>query len=141
MSARKDILVIDDDRDLVETLRIVLESKNYEVRAAYDGKEGFHRIEEKLPENSYKMGSYFLEELRKSESPYVKEYRGKGLWIGIELKESAGGARRFCEKLQQEHHILCKETHHHIIRIAPPLIITKEEIDWALEGFKAVLTA
>lgn len=98
-------------------------------------------VEEKLPENSYKMGSYLLEELRKIESPYVKEYRGKGLWIGIELKESAGGARRFCEKLQQEHHILCKETHHHIIRIAPPLIITKEEIDWALEGFRAVLTA
>ncbi len=98
-------------------------------------------IEEKLPENSYNMGKYFLEQLRKIDSPYVKEYRGKGLWIGIELHESAGGARPFCEKLQTEHHILCKETHQHIIRVAPPLIITKEEIDWALEGFKPVLTA
>ena len=97
-------------------------------------------LEEKLPENSYEMGKYFLNELKKIDSPYVKEFRGRGLWIGIELKENAGGARPFCEKLHKEHHILCKETHHHIIRIAPPLVITKEEIDWALEGFKAVLT-
>ena len=98
-------------------------------------------IDENLPENSREMGQYFLEELRKIQGPYVKEYRGKGLWIGIELHESAGGARRFCEKLQKEHHILCKETHHHIIRIAPPLTITKQEIDWALEGFRTVLSA
>jgi ornithine--oxo-acid transaminase len=98
-------------------------------------------LEEHLVENSLQMGKYFLEALRKIESPYVKEYRGKGLWIGIELHEHAGGARRFCEQLQAKHHILCKETHRYIIRIAPPLIITKEEIDWALQGFKAVLTA
>ncbi len=98
-------------------------------------------IEEKLPENSYKMGKYFLAGLRMIQSPYVKECRGKGLWIGIELNERAGGARRFCEKFFTEHHILCKETHNHIIRVAPPLVITKEQIDWALEGFNAVLTA
>ncbi len=97
-------------------------------------------IDEKLPENSHKMGKYLLQELWKIDSPYVKEYRGKGLWIGVELKESAGGARHFCERLYADHHILCKETHHHIIRIAPPLIITKEEIDWAFEGFRSVLT-
>jgi ornithine--oxo-acid transaminase len=95
-------------------------------------------IEEKLPENARKMGEYFLNELKKINSPHVKEYRGKGLWIAIELNEKAGGARRFCEALSKKN-ILCKETHHHIIRIAPPLIITKEEIDWALPRFKEVL--
>ncbi len=97
-------------------------------------------LDEKLPQRSAELGAYFLSELRKIEGPYVKEVRGAGLWIGIELNESAGGARKFCEKLQQEHHILCKETHHHIIRIAPPLVITREEIDWAIKGFKAVLS-
>ncbi|PIE34332.1 ornithine--oxo-acid transaminase [candidate division KSB3 bacterium] len=97
--------------------------------------------DEGLVENSEKRGRYFLEQLRTIQSPYVKEYRGKGLWIAIELHPDAGGARRFCEQLQIEHHILCKETHHHIIRVAPPLIITKEEIDWAVEGFKQVLTS
>ena len=98
-------------------------------------------LEEGLVENSYQMGKYFLEQLRTVQSPYVKEYRGRGLWIAIELHPSAGGARRFCEQLQTEHHILCKETHHHIIRVAPPLIITQEEIDWAMTGFRAVLTS
>lgn len=95
-------------------------------------------LEEKLPENADKMGSYFLNELKKIESPHVKEYRGRGLWIAIELADSAGGARRFCEALAAEK-ILCKETHHNIIRIAPPLVITKDEIDWALPRFKKVL--
>ncbi len=95
-------------------------------------------LEEQLPENSDKMGQYFLNELKKIKSPHVKEYRGRGLWIGIELYPEAGGARRFCEALAKEH-ILCKETHQNIIRIAPPLIITKEEIDWALPRFKKVL--
>lgn len=95
-------------------------------------------IDEKLPENSDKMGHYFLSELKKMESPHVREYRGRGLWIAIELNEQAGGARRFCEALAQRH-ILCKETHHNIIRIAPPLVITKKEIDWALPFFKEVL--
>jgi ornithine--oxo-acid transaminase len=96
-------------------------------------------LEEKLPQRSAKLGAYFLRELRKIKSPHVKEYRGKGLWIGIELYKEAGGARRFCETLKEEYHILCKETHDNVIRIAPPLVITKEEIDWALKGFRAVL--
>lgn len=97
-------------------------------------------LDENLAQNSLEMGNYLMEEIRKINSPHVKEVRGKGLWIGIELKESAGGARKFCERLQEEFHILCKETHHHIIRIAPPLIITKEEIDWALPAFREVLS-
>jgi len=69
----------------------------------------------------------------------VDFYRGKGLWIGIVLKKNAGGARRFCEALQ-ERGILAKETHENVIRIAPPLVITREEIDQALIAIKEVLT-
>jgi ornithine--oxo-acid transaminase len=95
-------------------------------------------VEEKMIENSAALGPYFLERLRRIASPHVKEVRGKGLWIGIELRREAGGARRFCEALQQEG-LLCKETHDHVIRIAPPLTIRKEEIDWALERIEKVL--
>ena len=97
-------------------------------------------VEENLPQKSKELGEYFVSELRKIDSPYLKEIRGAGLWIGIELNEEAKGARRFCEALYQKHHILCKETHHNIIRIAPPLVITKEDIDWAIPCFKDVLT-
>jgi ornithine--oxo-acid transaminase len=89
-------------------------------------------IEERMVENSAAMGAYFLGELKKIKSPQVKEVRGRGLMIGVELFPEAGGARLYCEKLMSLG-ILCKETHDHIIRFAPPLIITKEEIDWALE--------
>ncbi|MBZ0308153.1 MAG: aminotransferase class III-fold pyridoxal phosphate-dependent enzyme, partial [Anaerolineae bacterium] len=68
----------------------------------------------------------------------VKEVRGRGLLIGVELHESAGGARRFCEGLQDAG-ILCKETHKHIIRFAPPLVITKEDVDWAIDRIRPVL--
>lgn len=95
--------------------------------------------EEKLPERSLEMGNYFLNELRQIKSKYVKEYRGRGLWIAIELTADAGGARRFCEALAAEH-ILCKETHENVIRIAPPLVISKAEIDWALPKFEKVLS-
>jgi ornithine--oxo-acid transaminase len=95
-------------------------------------------VEEKMIENSAALGPYFLERLRRIASPHVKEVRGKGLWIGIELHREAGGARRFCEALQQEG-LLCKETHDHVIRIAPPLTIRREEIDWALERIEKVL--
>ena len=81
-----------------------------------------------------------LERLRALSSPHVKELRGRGLWIGIELHPEAGGARGFCERLQQLG-MLCKETHTHTIRIAPPLTIRQEEIDWALERLAEVLTA
>lgn len=95
-------------------------------------------IEENLIENSYELGNYFRSELKKIDSKHVKEIRGKGLFIGVELHEEAGGARRFCEALMEKG-ILCKETHDHVIRFAPPLVITKEEIDWALERINEVL--
>lgn len=96
-------------------------------------------VEEKMVERSAELGEYLMTELRKIESDHVDFYRGKGLWIGIVLKDSAGGARRFCEALMEEG-MLCKETHVNIIRLAPPLCITKEELDWALERIKKVLT-
>ena len=96
-------------------------------------------VEEKMVENSAKLGEYLMEKLQKIKSPHVDFFRGKGLWIGIVLKKSAGGARRFCEALMEEG-LLCKETHVHIIRLAPPLCITKEELDWALERIEKVLT-
>ena len=95
-------------------------------------------IEENLVENSDELGTYFMEQLAEIPSPHVKEVRGKGLLIGVELKEEAGGARRFCEALQ-ERGILAKETHDHIIRFAPPLVITKEIIDEALPKIREVL--
>jgi len=97
-------------------------------------------VEEGMIENSAILGEYFLDRLRRISSPHIQEVRGKGLWIGLELKPSAGGARRYCEALK-ERGLLCKETHVHTIRFAPPLVITREEIDWAMEHVEAVLTA
>lgn len=96
-------------------------------------------VDEKLPQRSSELGKYLIDRLKEIKSPYVKEIRGKGLWIGIVLREKAGGARRFCEALKEEG-ILAKETHENVIRLAPPLVITREEIDWALERIKKVLT-
>jgi ornithine--oxo-acid transaminase len=84
------------------------------------------------------MGDYFQERLVEINSPHVKEVRGKGLLIGVELHPQAGGARRFCEELRKRG-VLAKETHTHTIRFAPPLIITQEEIDWAVERVQDVL--
>lgn len=95
-------------------------------------------IEEKLAERSFELGKYFLEKLRTIQSKHIKEIRGKGLFIGIELVPEAGGARRFCEALKEEG-LLCKETHENVIRLAPPLVIEKEEIDWAFERIKKIL--
>jgi ornithine--oxo-acid transaminase len=95
-------------------------------------------LEEGMIENSERLGDYFLQQLRGLASPHVKEVRGKGLWIGVELHASAGGARRFCEALQKQG-LLCKETHLNIIRFAPPLVITRAEIDWAMERIAKVL--
>ena len=97
-------------------------------------------VEENLVQRSAELGEYFLEQLAEIPSRHVKEVRGKGLLIGVELKESAGGARRFCEALQQKG-ILAKETHSHIIRFAPPLIIERETIDWAIPRIYDVLMA
>ena len=97
-------------------------------------------VEEKLCERSAELGEYFKGRLQRIESPHVKEVRGRGLFIGVELEPAAGGARRFCEALQ-ERGLLCKETHRDVIRFAPPLIIQKEDIDWALEKIETVLLA
>ena len=94
--------------------------------------------EENLPERSRELGEYFLEQVAEIPSPHVKEVRGKGLFIGVELKPEAQGARRFCEALQ-ERGILAKETHEHVIRFAPPLVIDKDTIDWALPSIREVL--
>jgi ornithine--oxo-acid transaminase len=95
-------------------------------------------VEEQMVENAARMGDYFLQKLRNMQSPLIKEVRGRGLMIGLELKPEAGGARIFCEQLK-ELGILCKDTHLHTIRISPPLVIKKEEIDWALERFEKVI--
>jgi len=96
-------------------------------------------VEEGMIENAAKLGPYFMKELSGIKSPYIKEVRGKGLMIGVELHKEAGGARPFCEKLMEKG-MLCKETHEHVIRLAPPLVIKKEEIDWALEQISNVLS-
>jgi len=96
-------------------------------------------VEEGMIANSARLGDYFIQRLRAMKSPHIKEVRGKGLWIGVELAPEAGGARRFCEALQRQG-LLCKETHVNTIRFAPPLVITREEIDWALERIVNVLT-
>jgi ornithine--oxo-acid transaminase len=97
-------------------------------------------IEEKMIENAAETGAYFIDELKKIKSSIIKEIRGRGLMIGIELYRDAEGARTYCEKLMKRG-LLCKETHENIIRIAPPLVITREEIDWALERIESVLAA
>ena len=95
-------------------------------------------VEEGMIENSARLGDYFLGRLQRIESDHVELVRGKGLFIGVVLKREAGGARRFCEALKDKG-LLCKETHENVIRFAPPLIITKEELDWALERIEEVL--
>jgi ornithine--oxo-acid transaminase len=95
-------------------------------------------LEEGMIENAAEQGPYFMDRLREIKSPWVKEIRGKGLMIGVELLPEAGGARRFCERLRDKG-VLCKETHENVIRFAPPLIIAREEIDWALGPIEEVL--
>jgi ornithine--oxo-acid transaminase len=92
-------------------------------------------VEEKLVERSAELGDYFLAKLQKLQSPVIREIRGRGLWIGIELTTDA---RPYCEALKEEG-ILCKETHSRIIRIAPPLVIERDEIDWACDRLAKVL--
>ena len=92
-------------------------------------------VDEKLVERSAEMGAYFLDQLRTIRSSAIKEVRGRGLWIGIELH---GLARPYCERLKTEG-MLCKETHDHVIRLAPPLVITRDEIDWAISKLRKVL--
>ncbi len=95
-------------------------------------------IQENMIENAQKMGDYFLSQLKNIDSPFIKEIRGKGLLIGVELVPEAGGARGFCERLKAKG-LLCKETHENVIRFAPPLVITHAQIDWAMERIESVL--
>ncbi len=95
-------------------------------------------VEEDLINKAETLGNYFVEKLKEIPSDHIKEIRGKGLLIGVELKPEAGGARRFCETLKEKG-ILAKETHDNVIRFAPPLVITKEIIDWALPIIRETL--
>lgn len=94
-------------------------------------------VEEGMIENAAAMGAYFIAQLQSMRSACIREVRGKGLLIGVELYPDSGGARRFCEKLMARG-LLCKETHTHTVRFAPPLIIRKEDIDWAMERIAPV---
>jgi ornithine--oxo-acid transaminase len=96
-------------------------------------------VEEGLAERAFELGRYLLESLKKIKSDKVKEIRGKGLLVGIELHKEAGGARSYCEALMKRG-VLCKETHEDVIRIAPPLVIEKEEIDFAVSQIEVVLS-
>lgn len=91
--------------------------------------------DEKLAERSLELGAYFQEKLKQINNPVIKEVRGRGLFIGVELNEPA---RTYCEQLKSEG-LLCKETHEMVIRFAPPLVISKEELDWAIEKIYKVL--
>ena len=97
-------------------------------------------VDERMVENAATLGAHAFARLAELRAPVVKEVRGKGLWIGIELHASAGGARRFCEALMQRG-VLCKETHDHVIRLAPPLVITRPQLDEVLGEIEAVLRA
>jgi ornithine--oxo-acid transaminase len=97
-------------------------------------------IDEKLPERADELGKWFTQKLRDIASPHVKEIRGRGLMIGVEIKVESGTARPFCEALEEKG-VLAKETHHQVIRFAPPLTITQEELEYALEHATDVLSA
>ncbi|MGF2617590.1 ornithine--oxo-acid transaminase [Rossellomorea vietnamensis] len=92
--------------------------------------------DEKLSERSLELGEYFMNKLREIDNPKIKEVRGRGLFIGVELTEPARG---YCEQLKEEG-LLCKETHETVIRFAPPLIISQEDLDWAIERIQKVLS-
>lgn len=93
---------------------------------------------EGLVENSHEMGEYMIRQLKSIKSPHIKEVRGKGLFIGVEIHTSSGKARPFCEKLMNLG-VLAKETHDQVIRFAPPLIIKRQDIDWIVDKIKTVM--
>lgn len=108
--------------------------------AAAIGMEALDIMEdEQLTQKSLELGNYLKAELQKIESPCIRDIRGAGLWIGMDIDPAQKSARKICETLKEKG-ILCKETHETIVRFAPPLTITKEEIDWALERVKDVLS-
>lgn len=93
---------------------------------------------DKYQSNAREVGGYLAEQLRAINSPNIKEIRARGLWIGIEFHERAGQARQYCEKAM-EAGLLCKDTHAQTMRLAPPLCITRQEADWALERLRKIL--
>jgi ornithine--oxo-acid transaminase len=95
-------------------------------------------VEERMPQNAAKVGSHLLSRFKSINSAKVKDVRGIGLMLAIELQPDAGGARQYCEQLR-ELGLLVKETHTHTIRVAPPLILTMEQADWIADQFRAVL--
>jgi len=95
-------------------------------------------VEEHMIENAAAMGDYFLTNLSSIRAPHIKEVRGRGLMLAVELMPDAGGARKYCEKLMSMG-LLCKETHQDTIRFAPPLVVTRDEIDWALDRIESAL--
>jgi ornithine--oxo-acid transaminase len=95
-------------------------------------------VEEGMIENAVVQGERFLEGLRSIRANTIREVRGRGLMLAVELHPEAGGARRYCEALQRRG-LLAKDTHEHTIRIAPPLVITGDQVDWALEEIGATL--
>jgi len=95
-------------------------------------------IDEKLADNSARMGRYLLDELAKIDSPVVKEVRGRGLFIGLEINPELASARAICEALM-ERGLLSKETHQTVVRLAPPLVIGKAELDWAIRQIREVI--
>jgi len=94
-------------------------------------------VEEHLPERSLELGEYLLERLQNIDNEHITELRGRGLFVGIELDTDA---RPYCEALKKEG-VLAKETHVNVIRLAPPLVITRDELDWAIERIRGVLEA
>jgi len=96
-------------------------------------------IEEGMIDNAAKMGDYFLQALKGLRHNQIKEVRGRGMMIAVEFHEESGGARRYCNALK-DLGVLCKETHVNTIRFAPPLVITKDQIDWAMERIQPVIT-
>ena len=91
--------------------------------------------EDKYVQRSAELGAYFLEQLKAIKSPHIREVRGIGLWIGIDLYPSPTSARKVCEKLK-EFGVLSKETHETVVRLAPPLIITQKELDWGIQQIR-----
>jgi len=96
-------------------------------------------IEEGMIENSERMGAYFIEQLAAIRSNAIEEIRGRGLMIALEFREEVGGARKYCEALKEQG-LLCKETHTNTIRFSPPLVVSQNQIDWAMERIEPVLT-
>jgi ornithine--oxo-acid transaminase len=95
-------------------------------------------VEDKLPERSAEMGDYLMQQLREIDTPLIREIRGKGLFIGVEIDPQLCSARKVCESLM-DRGLLSKETHETVVRLAPPLIISREEIDWAVTQIREVL--